>query len=237
MKLVVANQKAYMTLDDINIFSEKTDSLKANNFVLCPSSVYLYKFIGSGIKLGSQTVSNFPKGANTGDVTCEQLKSCGVSFCLVGHSERREKGYESIPDTNIKINKLLSSGIIPILCVGETKGERDLGNAYKTISLEIEGALKDLSTDFVDKIIIAYEPIWSIGSGLIPTSEEIYDTVNYIKNLLQVNYQSTNLVLYGGSVNSSNIDELNVIANVDGYLIGGASTKIDELISIVDKCK
>lgn len=237
MKLIVGNQKSYLDENQIESFLEKIDYIYGDKVIICPSSIYFNKFRDKNILLGSQNVSKYDSGATTGELSSEQLKSVGIDFSLVGHSERRQMLGESISDTNTKIKKLLNNLIVPILCVGETEIERDNENTKAVIAKQLDGALTTLDTDLAEKVIIAYEPVWAIGTGKIPTNSEIEDIVNYIKDLLKRNYNSSNLVLYGGSVNTKNIDELNKIDVVDGYLIGGASTKIDEFIEIINRCK
>ena len=127
--------------------------------------------------------------------------------------------------------------MIPILCIGETKEEKDKGITKDIITKELDGAFKELSLELIEKVIIAYEPIWAIGTGITPTNDEIEDVVKYIRDYLNDSYRVANIILYGGSVNSANIDELNKLSIIDGYLIGGASTKADEFKEIINKCK
>lgn len=237
MKLVVGNQKSYLTKDQVIDFIKSLGTIKSENVIVCPSSIYLNDFKELSIHLGNQNVSSYDSGATTGELSSEQLKSMGVNFCIVGHSERRQKLNESIDDTNIKIKKLIEQSIVPILCVGESKEEKDNNKTKEVIFQELDGAFKDLLMNQVEKIIIAYEPIWSIGTGVIPTSEEIDDVIKSIREHINKNYNVDNVILYGGSVNLKNIDELNKIESVDGYLIGGSSTKANEFLQIIDKCK
>jgi len=237
MKLVVGNQKSYLDKNKMDDFIKGIEKIKGSNVILCPSSIYLNEFNKSDILLGSQNVSKYDSGATTGELSWEQLKSIGVNFSIVGHSERREKLNESIEDTKIKVSKLLENKMVPILCVGETKEERDANQTKAVILNELEGALKDLDNDSIQKVIIAYEPIWSIGTGVIPSNNEIEEISKYIRDFIKDKYNGSNILLYGGSVSVKNIDELNKIDIVDGYLIGGASTKIDEFIQIIEKCK
>lgn len=236
MKLIVGNQKSYMNSKSIDDFLDGI-SFTTNNVVVCPSSIYFNKFNDINVLLGSQTVSNYDSGAMTGELSCEQLKSINVHFSIVGHSERREKTHESIEDTNIKVKNLLDNKMIPILCVGETKEERDNNKTKEVIEKELVGAFKDITSNLLQNVIIAYEPIWAIGTGVIPSNLEIEEIVKYIKDFVKEQYNTSNIVLYGGSVNSKNIDELNKIYIVDGYLIGGASTKKQEFMEIIEKCK
>lgn len=237
MKLVVGNQKSYLDKNKIDEFVVNIRNVKSNNVIVCPSSIYFNDFKESSILLGSQNVSNYGLGATTGELSCEQLKSVGINISIVGHSERRAMLGESISDTNIKVKRLLENEMIPILCVGETLEERNQNKTEEVVFNEIKGAFESIDKSLIGKIIIAYEPIWAIGTGVVPTNKEIENTIKNIKRFLSDNYNCSNLVLYGGSVSGKNIDELNKVSSIDGYLIGGASTKIDEFLEIIEKCK
>lgn len=236
MKLVIGNQKSYLNKDTINNFVNNINEFERNNVILCPSDIFLTEFNKTNILLGSQNISIYDNGAFTGEISVEQIKSLGVNFSIVGHSERRELFGETIEDTNIKIKKLLDNKIIPILCIGESKEEKENGQTKEVILKELLGAFKNVDNNLIEKVIIAYEPIWSIGTGIIPTNEEIENISKYIRDFIRENYNSYCILLYGGSVNLKNIDELNKIEVVDGYLIGGASTKVDDFIEIIKKC-
>lgn len=234
MKLIVGNQKSYLNNYQLDRFIDKSKNIKANNVIICPSSIYLDRFKNTRFLLGSQNVSNYNSGSSTGEISAEQLKSIGVDFSIVGHSERRQKQQETIEDTNIKIKRLLEQNITPILCVGELKVERE-NNTYKDVILsQLEGALKNFSTTSVEKIIIAYEPLWAIGTGILPSNEEIREMAKYIKEVINNNYGCDIKILYGGSINKHNISILKEIKAIDGYLIGKASTNIDELKAIIE---
>lgn len=237
MKIVIGNQKSYLDNHEINEFVKELQSINFHNVIICPSSIYFDKFKDKEILLGSQNVSSYPKGATTGELSAEQLKSIGVNFSIVGHSERRELLKESNDDISLKIKCLLENHMVPILCIGETPIEREEGTAKEVLSSQLKGALENIPSEFVEKVIIAYEPIWAIGTGLVPTNEEITEIAKYIRDFLKEHYNSSPIVLYGGSVNQKNIDELNKIDIVDGYLIGGASTKIQEFLNIIEKCQ
>ena len=237
MKLVVGNQKNYLTKEKVLDFIKGLGNIKNDNVIICPSSIYISDFQNVGVLLGGQNVSCYNSGANTGELSSEQLKSVGLNFCIVGHSERRQNQKESILDTNIKVRKLLDEGIVPILCIGETKEEKDYGKTQDILFEEIDGVFNEMLISSMSKIIIAYEPIWSIGTGVTPTNDEINEIATSIREYLTKKYNSDNLILYGGSVNSNNIEELNKIKTIDGYLIGGASTKVNEFLQIIDKCQ
>ena len=238
MKLVIGNQKAYLKRDEVLDFIEKTKNYDCSETIICPSSVYLDLYLDkSNYIVGSQDVGERPLGATTGEISADQLNSIGVAYSLVGHSERRKNQHETGPMLINKITRLFENDITPILCIGETQEEKELNVTKDVIGKQIMEVFDGLDQTKLEKIIIAYEPIWSIGTGLIPTNEEIEDTITYIKDLIVDKYDKRVAVLYGGSVNKGNIDELNKIDLVDGYLIGGASTKVEEFLYIMSKCE
>ena len=238
MKLVVGNQKAYLNRDQVINFINETKEGNCSNVVICPSSIYIDLYLdNSKFLVGAQNVSSKGNGATTGEVSAEQLNSLGVSYSIVGHSERRQDQNETSDLLYEKIVKLLENDIIPIFCIGEHLEEYEKGTTKDVVGKQIMEVFDRLNPSDMEKIIIAYEPIWSIGTGKIPTNEEIIDVTCYIKDLIQDKYGMRVAVLYGGSVNQKNIDLLNEIDVVDGYLIGGASTKAQELLYIMSKCE
>ena len=238
MKLVVGNQKTYLNRDQVLDFINETKDGKCSNVVICPSSLYIDLFLDkSKFLVGAQNVSCKGNGASTGEISAEQLNSMGVSYSIVGHSERRSDQNETSDMFYEKISKLLENDIIPIFCIGEHLEEKERNITKDIVGKQIIEVFDRLDPNVMEKIIIAYEPIWSIGTGKIPTNEEIIDVTCYIKDLIQDKYGRRSLVLYGGSVNQKNIDTLNQIDVVDGYLIGGASTKAQELLYIMSKCE
>ena len=235
MKLIVGNQKAYLNKEDVLEFIKITKKSNCKDVILCPT----YPFItiyddNSDYILGAQDVSEKDNGGTTGEVSARELKSLGVTYSIVGHSERRESQDETSSRIINKINRLEEQEMKTIFCVGENKETRDNGNAKDYVGKEIIEVFDNISASYLESVIIAYEPIWSIGTGVIPTNEEIHDMTNYIKDLVRDRYKTEIKVLYGGSVNKSNIDELNKIDEVDGYLIGGASTK-EEFNYIIER--
>ena len=168
-------------------------------------------------------------GAYTGEVSAKQLRSYNVEYCLVGHSERRKYQNETDNEIYEKIIMLLQEHITPILCIGETKEERDNNKVEEVLDKQLNKLL-NINDEYKEQIIIAYEPVWSIGTGIIPTNKEIEDTILYIKKKLP-----NNKILYGGSANEENIDTLKQISIIDGYLLGGLSLNIDKLKVFLDK--
>ena len=236
MKLVVGNFKMNLTLDEINDYISFFKNRKYEHVVFAPSSVYLSMFKEAGFKTASQDVSFAPIGAYTGDISAIQLKSLGINYSIVGHSERR-KYYMDDKYVNLKLRELLDNEIIPILCVGETKEEKDNGITLDVLKKEIDEAFNDIDNKLLNKTIIAYEPIWSIGTGVIPTNEDIDITISFIKDYVKGKYNIDIKVLYGGSVSNKNICELEKISIIDGYLVGGCSIKKDDFISLIESIK
>lgn len=238
MKLVVGNQKTYLNRPEVVDFINKTKNGNCDSVVICASFPYLDLYLEeSKYIVGAQNVSVKGNGASTGEISAEQLNSLGVSYSIVGHSERRSDNHETSEMFVDKINNLLNYDIRPIFCIGENLDQRKSNITKDVVGKQIMEVFDKLSKENIEKIVVAYEPVWAIGTGIVPTNEEIEDMTSYIKDLIQDKYSSRVLVLYGGSVNQKNIDELNLIEPVDGYLIGGASTKADEFLYIMSKCE
>lgn len=228
--IIALNNKSNLTKEEFLKYQEDIQKLnfKTSNVILIPSNIYLAAANIPNISLGSQNVSMYEMGPHTGEVSASQLRQLGVSYCLVGHSERRKEQHETNIEIRNKIKNLLNQGIIPILCIGETKEEKN--TAHTIIYQELQEALIGLTEEELKKVIIAYEPVWSIGTGLIPTSTEIESIVTKIKETYP-----NNLVLYGGSVTLENIEKLTQENAVDGYLLGGLSLQLDKVQILIDK--
>jgi len=231
MKLIVGNFKMNLLKNDINKYIEEMKKYNFSNVVYCPSNIYLQEFINNNLTVGSQDVSPFMNGSYTGDVSASQLKSLGVKYVIIGHSERRSYYHEKEILLD-KIENAITEGIIPIYCIGESKEEYDNDLTLEVLKEELDFVFN--SNLNINNIIIAYEPIWAIGTGLIPTSEEIYNVISYIKEYIYNKYNFSVNVLYGGSVNNKNISELETIKNIDGYLVGGCSIKISDFIDMIN---
>lgn len=221
--LVVLNNKCNFNLDEYLDYQNKLKNFNfKNDIVLCPSSVYLSNFELENIFLGSQNVSPFNDGAYTGEVSARQLKSLNVKYCLVGHSERRVYFKENNEIMKNKIDQLLENEIIPIYCVGELEKNSDNNELDKELKI-----LKEIHNN--EKIIIAYEPLWAIGTGIQPNINELEKIIKLIKEKFP-----NNKVLYGGSVNEDSIVNLKSEL-IDGYLLGGVSLHPDRISMLLSK--
>ena len=232
MRLVVGNFKMNLDSAEIDNYIDYFKDKELKNVIFGPPSIYLERFIKNGFKVASQDVGFSDKGAYTGDISANELRSIGVKYSIVGHSERR-KYYDDGRYVNDKIKLLLNESIIPIVCIGETKEERDNNKTIDVLKEEISEALKNMDTNLLNSVIIAYEPIWSIGTGVIPSSKDIFDTIAFIKRYLFESFNISLKVLYGGSVNNDCINNLEKIENIDGYLVGGCSIKQEEFDKLI----
>ena len=220
------------SLDKIIKFSKNFKKNSYTKIIYCPPSTLINpmfnKLKQTSIQIGAQNChQNQNSGDFTGSINTSMLKSVGAKYVIIGHSENRQEG-ETDKLINAKIKSALKSGLKVIFCIGETLKEKKLNKTKILLSKQIRLGLNKVKDK--KNILIAYEPIWSIGSGLIPKSKELFKTIKFIKKRAK-NYK----VLYGGSVNPKNINELNLINNIDGYIIGGASQNSKKFIDIIKK--
>jgi len=223
--IVALNNKCNLTKEEFTEYLTELNRIDCQSkLILIPSFCNISLANNCKFNLASQNISSKNNGAYTGEVSAEQLKSFNVKYTLVGHSERREYQKETLTELNEKIKRAFEKSITPILCVGETKEERENHQVKEVIEKEITSAIKDLTEEEKKQLIVAYEPIWSIGTGLIPTISEIEEVFNMIKTQLP-----DSKILYGGSANEKNISILKESKLIDGYLLGGLSLKPKEL--------
>lgn len=212
--------------------------VKDVEIVVCPPFTALHdsakEIRNSNIKLGAQNMHFEDSGAFTGEISVLMLKELGVKYVILGHSERRQHFNEDNELINRKIKKALQHNLIPILCVGEKLEEREKGETNRVIEEQIKGCLKDIDAS---KIVIAYEPIWAIGTGKTATPEQAEDVHLFIRELVKSLYDekiANNVrIQYGGSVKPDNIKSLMGQKDIDGALVGGASLKVDDFVKIV----
>ena len=244
-KVIAGNWKMNMLPDEaINYITELTPLVKdtENEVILCvPYTDLFYSLLnvqGTNIKIGAQNMHWEEKGAYTGEVSAKMLKSIGVEYVIIGHSERRQYFAETDETVNKKVKTALANDLKPIICVGETLEEREQGITEKIITNQIEKALAEIPGTDLEKIIIAYEPIWAIGTGKTATKEDANDTIKQIRNKLSEMYGQNEangvVIQFGGSVKASNAKELFEMSDIDGGLVGGASLKADEFSKIVN---
>ena len=248
-KLIAGNWKMNKSYNESQILAEeivnKLEPIVLENIdlLICPPFISLGKVSDvirdSGIMLGAQNVYSQNDGAYTGEISAEMLKSVGCEFVIIGHSERRKFFNETDEVVNAKVKKALDKGLKVIVCVGETLEERESGDYEKVVTGQVTGSLKDISKENMKDVVIAYEPVWAIGTGLNATPEqasEIHGIIGKKISDLYDNDTAENLrILYGGSVNASNAREMLSACGVDGALIGGASLKPDDFISIANE--
>ena len=192
---------------------------------------------GSNIVIGAENVHFAPKGAYTGEVSAEMLKAIGVDTVIIGHSERRQYFGETDETVNLRTKAALEAGLRVILCMGEVKEERLDGITNEVCAMQIKLDLKGITAEQLKNVVIAYEPVWAIGTGLTATPEQADETCGVIRECIAELYGAAAaeeiIVQYGGSMNDGNAAELLAKANVDGGLIGGASLKTDKFTAIV----
>jgi triosephosphate isomerase len=212
-------------------------NLARPDLMICPPATLLSLFAaaadGSAITVGAQDCHSEPAGAFTGDISAEMLKDAGARAVIVGHSERRTYHQETDALVRGKALAAARAGLTAIVCVGETRAQRQAGEALEVIGGQLKGSLPDYGS--TDTLIVAYEPVWAIGTGLTPTSDDVAEVHAFVRNQLVSRYEregSVIRILYGGSVKPANAAELMALPNVSGALVGGASLNADEFLAI-----
>ena len=244
-KVIAGNWKMNMLPNEAIEFIDKFAPLvkdTENEVILCvPYTDLFYALLtaqGTNIKIGAQNMHFEESGAYTGEVSGKMLKSIGVEYVIIGHSERRQYFNETDETVNKKIKAAFANELKPIVCVGETLEQREANKTQEIITKQTELAMQGLTEEQVQNTIIAYEPIWAIGTGKTATKEDANETIKWIREEIEKIYGnsvSDNVIIqYGGSVKSSNAKELFEMSDIDGGLVGGASLKADEFAKIVE---
>ncbi|REJ83531.1 MAG: triose-phosphate isomerase [Bacteroidetes bacterium] len=240
-KMNLSYAQAFALADEITAFAGKDGKAE---IILAPPFIYLHEIISrvqgsTRISVSAQDCSMNKNGAYTGEVSAEMLASIGVEFVIIGHSERRSMHGESNAMIAKKLRHILENTMIPIVCVGETRDERESGIMADTVRGQISECLFHLKDHEIRSCVIAYEPVWAIGTGLNANSQQISEMHTLIRNEIGKKYSGEIAneisILYGGSVNSQNAAEIFSSDNVDGGLIGGASLKAKEFLAIVEE--
>ncbi len=216
------------------------DNIKAVDLLVCPPSIYLTAVgevvAGTSVALGAQNMYHEANGAFTGELSAAMLRDVGCTDVILGHSERRHILGETDAAVNKKTLAALVAGLAPIVCVGELLSEREANQTSAVIRRQFEGSLAGVSADQIEQVVIAYEPVWAIGTGKVATPEQAEEVHADLRRLLVERYNDRSAtkvrILYGGSVKASNAAELLAQPNIDGALVGGASLKADEFLGI-----
>ena len=246
-KIIAGNWKMNLDkIDSINLTSKilkNTEQEKDKKIILSPPFIYLEQLVADcserkDILIAAQNCSENGNGAYTGEVSAQMIKSIGVDYVIIGHSERRQYFNESHEVLNNKLSQALSNNLKVIFCCGENINQRDNNEFLDVINNQLSSTVFNLSAVDFSKIIIAYEPIWAIGTGKNATSEQAQEMHNYIRTIVSEKYgnEAANNVsiLYGGSCKPSNAKSIFSQIDIDGGLIGGASLKSDDFISIIN---
>ena len=244
-KIVAGNWKMNLNAEEAKNHFETICSSERKQedveLLVFPPAVYLSEFAtlvkkASGkLAIGAQNVHYKNNGAFTGEISAEMLSSLDIKYALVGHSERRQFFNETDADVAQKVSTLLQHGIVPVVCVGESLEQRELGKHFDVIASQVEASLSSTNVKQVGKVIFAYEPVWAIGTGKTASAEQAEEAHAHIRAVLASDYgdvAATIPILYGGSCNASNAEGLFKQPNINGGLIGGASLKSDDFFSI-----
>ena len=243
-KVIAGNWKMNMlpneAMDFINSLEPKIKNENCEIILCVPYTDLFYSLLtaqNTNIKIGAQNMHWEEKGAYTGEIAPKMLKCINVDYVIIGHSERRQYFAETDETVNKKIKAALANELTPILCVGENLKQRELNLAEEVITQQAELALNGLSKEQVENVIIAYEPIWAIGTGKVATKEDANEAIKQIREKIASLYGEETAqnvtILYGGSVNSQNAKDLFSTSDIDGALVGGASLKVDEFEKII----
>jgi len=243
--IIAGNWKMNMTPTEAVYLIDELKKLVADadiDVVICPPFVDLAvakKLTeGTNIKVGAQNVHWAQNGAFTGEISVAMLKEIGVEYAIVGHSERRQYFGETDETVNLRAKAVLAAGVVPIICVGETLAQREANATELVVKTQTIAALNGISADGVAKLVIAYEPVWAIGTGRTATSEQANETIAVIRNIVKAIYgkavSDAVRIQYGGSMNPKNAAELMSMPEIDGGLIGGASLRAADFAAVVN---
>jgi triosephosphate isomerase (TIM) len=210
------------------------------DLMVCPPATLIERFaaVADGVAIGGQDCHTEPSGAFTGDISAEMLADLGATAVIVGHSERRSYHAETDDEVRRKVTAAWRAGLTAILCVGESREDRVGGRTLKVVGAQVQGSLPDRARP--DALVIAYEPVWAIGSGLTPTPDDVAEVHGFIRSQAAARLGAAGQgvrILYGGSVKPGNAAELMAVPDVDGALVGGASLKAEEFLAIAAACR
>lgn len=233
-KMVAGNWKMNGNQALLTEFQDQLIAPQNTDVVICPPALYLAMASNSHFALGAQNMSEHEKGAHTGDISSEMLRDLCIPYVILGHSERRQDHNESNELIAQKVKRALNDGLQPIFCIGEPLEVREAGDVFAFVQAQIDAVLAVCDDTFFARAVVAYEPIWAIGTGKTASPEQAQEVHAFIRaHLSKSNELAQGMrILYGGSVNAQNAAELFAQADIDGGLIGGASLKIDDFNAI-----
>ena len=245
--IVAGNWKMNNTFQEaeelISVIADELDEKDLQcEVIVCPPSIYLEMASDYGeesiLSIAAQNVSGYNNGAYTGEVSASMLEAMGISYSIVGHSERRKYFNETDAQLGQKVDRLLDYNMKPIFCIGELLEEREAGNHFNIVKNQLEKGLFHLNKDEFLNVVVAYEPVWAIGTGVVATPEQAQEMHSFIRGLITKKYGADiaedTTILYGGSCNAKNASTLFANKDVDGGLIGGASLNADDFIKIIE---
>jgi len=243
--LIAGNWKMFTTAAEaaalVKALKVKVLNIHGVDMVVCPPFTNLGTVAellkGSAVALGAQNLHWEDQGAFTGEISAKMLLGVGCQFVIIGHSERRQYFGETDETVNRRLRKALAAGLTPIVCVGETLAQRQAGTTQSVVESQVRGAFKEVDADAFGKVVIAYEPVWAIGTGVNATSQQAQEVHNFVRALLAKLFGTSlaglTRILYGGSVKAANAAELLRETDVDGALVGGASLEAEGFAAII----
>jgi len=244
--IIAGNWKMYKNASEAKIFAEEVTvalpPAEKVDAVICAPSLFLQSLVetakNTDLKIGAQTMHEETEGAFTGEVSPTQLKDLGVEYVIIGHSERRQYFNETDESANKKVLSAFENGLAPILCVGESLQQRENGETGSVVEAQVEKGVAELSADQAAKLVVAYEPIWAIGTGKTATAEDANEVCGIIRkkvgSLFNDETAQAIRIQYGGSVKPANIEELMNMEHIDGALVGGASLEADSFLKLLE---
>ncbi|AIY04876.1 triosephosphate isomerase [Planococcus sp. PAMC 21323] len=244
--IIAGNWKMYKTAAEAKQFVEEVNGLVPSSekldAVICAPALFLSQLVisseDSALQIGAQTMSEQDEGAFTGEISPVQLTDIGVKYVIIGHSERRQYFNETDESVNLKVKAAFAHGLVPILCVGETLEHRENGETGSIVEAQVEKGISGLSEEQITQLVIAYEPIWAIGTGKTATAEDANEVCGIVRKKVASLYQAETAdkmrIQYGGSVKPANVDELMGMEHIDGALVGGASLEVESFVKLLE---
>ncbi len=237
-KMFKTGPKAVATAEQLVALArdvKETEIMIAPTFLSLP--LVSQKTENTNVKTGAQNLFYEKEGAYTGEVSAEMVRAAGADYVIIGHSERRQYFSETDSSICLKIKSALNAGLRPVLCIGETETEKDEKKTFSVLDKQIENGLKGFRSEELENLVLAYEPVWAIGTGKTATPEQVNDVHHYIRTLIEKLFDTRLAqgmrILYGGSVKPENVSDLMALEDVDGALVGGASLDADKFIQII----